>query len=87
MSMLGADIQELSIQAERVSPDILRCKIGAPGRWEVPRKVFKASNITGRAAAEVSCCPILALWLLFLLAGPSLAFRCYCYNQEICHGF
>ena len=51
MAMLGDDIQELSIQVERVSPDILRCKIGAPGRWEVPKKVFLASNITGRAAS------------------------------------
>ena len=58
--MLGEDLQELSIQVERVSPDILHCKIGAPGRWEVPKKVFKVSNITGVSSAEASW-PIMAL--------------------------
>ena len=45
--MLGADLQDLSIEVVRVSPDILHVKIGAPGRWEVPKKVFMASNVTG----------------------------------------
>ena len=47
MPMLGADLQDLSIEVVRVSPDILHVKIGAPGRWEVPKKVFMASNVTG----------------------------------------
>ena len=58
--MLGDDIQELSIQVTRVSADILHCKIGAPGRWEVPKKVFKVSNITG------------ASWLLYWLHAPGV---------------
>lgn len=51
MPMLGPDIQQLSVQVERVTPDILHCKIGAPGRWEVPKSVFNAPNMTGIASA------------------------------------
>lgn len=51
MPMLGPDLQELSIQVERITPDILHCKIGAAGRWEVPKSVFNAPNVTGAAAA------------------------------------
>jgi hypothetical protein len=51
MPMLGPDIQQLSIQVERVTPDILHCKIGAPNRWEVPKSVFNAPNMTGIVSA------------------------------------
>ena len=58
--MLGEDIQNLSVEVVRVSPDILHVKIGAPARWEVPKKVFVASNVTGTAIAQRPC-PILGL--------------------------
>ena len=37
----------LTILVENISPYILHAKIGAPGRWEVPRKLFNAPNVTG----------------------------------------
>ena len=53
MPMLGPDVQQLSVHVERISPDILHVKIGAPGRWEVPKTVFKAQNVTGIAPAAM----------------------------------
>ena len=53
MPMLGPDVQQLSVHVERITPDILHCKIGAPGRWEVPKTVFKAQNVTGIASAVI----------------------------------
>lgn len=53
MPMLGPDVQQLTVQVERVTPDILHVKIGAPGRWEVPRSIFNAPNVTGEAEAEL----------------------------------
>ena len=50
---LGADVRELSVLVENITPYILHAKIGAKGRWEVPRKLFNAPNIT--------CAPSLAL--------------------------
>jgi len=60
MPMLGPDVQQLTVQVERVTPDILHVKIGAPGRWEVPRSIFNAPNVTGEAEAE----PFTPKWLL-----------------------
>ncbi len=83
--MLGDDVQELSISVERVSPDILHCKIGAPGRWEVPKKVFKVSNITGTSSAEAPCSSL----LLFVLSRDPLlmhwAVRCRWSTWSMCH--
>ena len=50
---LGADITPLTLDVERVSRGTLRLKIGAPGRWEVPRSLFKTDNIT---AGAPGCC-------------------------------
>ena len=47
MAELGPDIKNLTLLVEEVTPEILRVKIGAPGRWEVPRSIFNAPNITG----------------------------------------
>lgn len=44
---LGADIRNLTLTVENISPMILRTKIGAPGRWEVPRSLLNAPNLTG----------------------------------------
>ena len=43
---LGADITPLDLSVEQISRSILRIKISAPGRWEVPRSLFKTENIT-----------------------------------------
>ena len=44
---LGTDISNLTLTVENISPYILRTKIGAPGRWEVPRSLLNAPNVTG----------------------------------------
>ena len=54
---LGADITPLGLSIEQVSRSILRIKIGAPGRWEVPRSLFKTENITFGAPR---CCLLIA---------------------------
>jgi len=54
---LGADITPLGLSIEQVSRRILRIKIGAPGRWEVPRSLFKTENITFGAPR---CCLLIA---------------------------
>ncbi len=47
MPELGPDVKQLTVLVENISPYILHTKIGAPGRWEVPRKLFLAPNVTG----------------------------------------
>ena len=47
MAELGPDLHDLSLLVQEISPDILRIKIGAPGRWEVPRSIFNAPNMAG----------------------------------------
>ncbi|KAK9822226.1 hypothetical protein WJX81_001471 [Elliptochloris bilobata] len=43
---LGPNIANLTLMVENISPYILRTKIGAAGRWEVPRSLFNAPNLT-----------------------------------------
>ena len=52
MPELGPDVANLTLTVENISPFILRTKIGAPGRWEVPRSLFNAPNLTGAAALD-----------------------------------
>ena len=51
---LGPDVANLTLTVENISPFILRTKIGAPGRWEVPRSLFNAPNLTGAAALDTA---------------------------------
>ncbi len=44
---LGADVRNLTLTVENITPLILRTKISAPGRWEVPRSLLNAPNLTG----------------------------------------
>ena len=37
----GADLPELDVTLEQVTPSVARVKIGAPGRWEVPRALLR----------------------------------------------
>ena len=55
MPELGPDVAQLSVLVENISPYILHAKIGAPGRWEVPRSLFNAPNVTG---ASGRCCAL-----------------------------
>ena len=66
MPELGPDVKQLSVLVENISPYILHTKIGAPGRWEVPRSLFNAPNVTGasrhcRALLFLDCCLSAAL--------------------------
>lgn len=51
---LGADIKTLTITVENITPDILHAKIGAPGRWEVPKSIFLTPNVTGKRLVLIS---------------------------------
>ena len=42
---LGLDISPLTLDMLPVSTAILRVKIGAPGRWEVPQALFANRDI------------------------------------------
>ena len=41
MPELGADVSPLEVHVRYITPSILRIKIGAEGRWEVPDSLFK----------------------------------------------
>ncbi|CAL8465181.1 g4716 [Coccomyxa elongata] len=47
MPFLGVDISPLGFQAESVDQGILRVKIGAPGRWEVPQNKLFTNTVRG----------------------------------------
>lgn len=48
---LGPDVSPLSLMVENVRADILRVKIGAQGRWEVPRATFPSpANVSAGGA-------------------------------------
>ena len=51
---MGPDLAELDLKVEQVSPSILRVKVGAPGRWEVPKSIFHntVSPPAGAASAD-----------------------------------
>lgn len=38
---LGPDLDNVSVEFEQVSETILRVKIASPGRWEIPRSIFR----------------------------------------------
>ena len=38
---LGPDLENVSVEFEQVSETILRVKIASPGRWEIPRSIFR----------------------------------------------
>ena len=50
---LGADVSPLTLNVENIDSSTLRVKLGAPGRWEVPRSLLRGtvnSAPPGRAA-------------------------------------
>ncbi|KAK9835343.1 hypothetical protein WJX81_003869 [Elliptochloris bilobata] len=47
---LGADMSPLALNVENVDSTTLRVKIGAPGRWEVPRSLLRGTVNTLEAA-------------------------------------
>lgn len=53
---LGPDLEGASVAFEQVSETILRVKISAPGRWEVPRSIFR-NVVEQPAAAGASTTP------------------------------
>ena len=46
---LGADIRALNMSVTYLTASILRVKIGAAGRWEVPMSLFNATLPQGEA--------------------------------------
>ena len=58
---LGSDVTPLELAVEHVSRSILRVKLGAAGRWEVPRSLFKTDNISLGAPSRSGCLHALAL--------------------------
>lgn len=61
LPQLGPDVSPLTLTQESVRPDIMRVKIGAPGRWEVPRATFPANiSAAGETAGLVTCSSVQA---------------------------
>ncbi len=61
MPFLGADISPLDLQMERVDTGILRVKIGAPGRWELPQDKMFINTVKGTSPSCMSTSFILLL--------------------------
>ena len=86
---LGADITPLGLSIEQVSRRILRIKIGAPGRWEVPRSLFKTENITFGAPR---CCLLIHICasqhgdvlLILTLKQVVISFNVFCPCLNMC---
>eukprot|EP00884_Botryococcus_braunii_P001445 jgi/Botrbrau1/11300/Bobra.0038s0063.1 len=49
MPMLGADIQDLSVETKRIAANIVEVKIGslASPRWEIPKRLFERTASEG----------------------------------------
>lgn len=47
MPFLGVDINPLDVQMDNVDRGILRVKIGAPGRWELPQDKLFINTVRG----------------------------------------
>lgn len=47
MPFLGVDVSPLGFEAETVDQGIMRVKIGAPGRWEVPQDKLFTNTVKG----------------------------------------
>ena len=47
MPFLGVDISPLDVQMDNVDRGILRVKIGAPGRWELPQDKLFINTVRG----------------------------------------
>lgn len=62
LPFLGADISPLSFLADSVDEGILRVKIGAPGRWELPQDKLFTNTVRGmttETAMSLHACSIL----------------------------
>ena len=66
---LGSDVTPLEVHVERVSRSILRVKVGAAGRWEVPRSLFKTENASLGAPLHTRCLHALTFVGTSLLAA------------------
>ena len=53
---LGPDLENVSVSFEQVSETILRVKISSPGRWEIPRSIFR-NVVEQPASAKTSPTP------------------------------
>ena len=80
MPELGPDVKQLTVEVENISPYILHTKIGAPGRWEVPRKLFLAPNVTGARPRCLHACssPLLGA------CPPGPAVSCHAGKEAPC---
>jgi hypothetical protein len=47
MPFLGADVSPLTLSIQNLDQNILRVKIGAPGRWEVPQDWLFSNTAQG----------------------------------------
>ncbi len=57
LPQLGPDVSPLALTVEHTRADILRVKIGAQGRWEVPRSTFPANVSAGAGPCQTPPSP------------------------------
>lgn len=55
MPEFGPDVDNLTYSVQYITPYILRVKIGAAGRWEVPRAYFKTEPSILRMPPPSGC--------------------------------
>lgn len=51
LPQFGPDVSPLNVGIQYITSNIVRVKIGAPGRWEVPASLFNITAPTG----ETNC--------------------------------
>ena len=51
---LGADVSPLTLNVENIDSATLRVKLGAPGRWEVPRSLLRGT-VNGALPCRTTC--------------------------------
>lgn len=62
MPFLGKDISPLTISVQNLDTGIIRVKIGAPGRYEVPQERLFTNTVQGACALSFTClCMLLYL--------------------------
>ena len=70
---LGADVSPLTLNVENIDSTTLRVKLGAPGRWEVPRALLRG---TVDSAPPCPHFPAVGFLLLLFVRVKGCGARC-----------
>ena len=87
LPQFGTDVSPLNVNIQYITSNIVRVKIGAAGRWEVPASLFNVTAPTGKlvsSEAAQQSCPLVALLQLSVEFAPCNHPGLCCQHHSVC---